>query len=295
MLLEITDLNKSFGDRRLLSLKKLCLYAGDRVAVVGRNGAGKTTLLRMIAEEETPDSGRNRPRCGWKKGSPERRRQPIKSNMRCARWAAASDAAQLPLPARMGVPRDSQSSTTHAGLALRRVVQRGWSCDRSGNSRSPKGLASLFRVIRTAGRRRTRDPDPEDPEPPMHADSGIYPEGDGAFPSLQVGLPSAAWNLRRAEQAKPPCTTAEGTHPRRSTVLPADRGACANTRSTAVGRNKRRGTTGHRDESRIAVSQRRPCSGPCAPSVCQPCPLNGCNNPSTGVKRLAVTDRFTCS
>ena len=58
MLLEINDLNKSFGDRQLLSLKKLCLYAGDRVAVVGRNGAGKTTLLRMVAGEEMPDAGR---------------------------------------------------------------------------------------------------------------------------------------------------------------------------------------------------------------------------------------------
>ncbi len=58
MLLEISDLAKSFGGRGIVFLKKLCLYAGDRVAVVGRNGAGKTTLLRMIAGEDTPDSGR---------------------------------------------------------------------------------------------------------------------------------------------------------------------------------------------------------------------------------------------
>ncbi len=58
MLLEINELNKSYGDRQVVSLKKLCLYTGDHVAVVGRNGAGKTTLLRMITGEETPDSGR---------------------------------------------------------------------------------------------------------------------------------------------------------------------------------------------------------------------------------------------
>ncbi len=57
MLLEITELKKSYGERQLVSLKKLCLYTGDRVAVVGRNGAGKTTLLRVIAGEEAPDSG----------------------------------------------------------------------------------------------------------------------------------------------------------------------------------------------------------------------------------------------
>lgn len=57
MLLDINELNKSYGDRRLILLKKLCLYAGDRVAVTGRNGAGKTTLLRLVAGEETPDFG----------------------------------------------------------------------------------------------------------------------------------------------------------------------------------------------------------------------------------------------
>lgn len=58
LLLEINELSKSYGDRQVVSLKKLCLYAGDRVAVVGQNGAGKTTLLRMITGEENPDSGR---------------------------------------------------------------------------------------------------------------------------------------------------------------------------------------------------------------------------------------------
>jgi energy-coupling factor transport system ATP-binding protein len=35
----------------------LCLYTGQRVAVVGQNGAGKSTLLRLIAEIDHPDSG----------------------------------------------------------------------------------------------------------------------------------------------------------------------------------------------------------------------------------------------
>lgn len=37
----------------------------DRVGLVGRNGSGKTTLIRLLAGEETPDSGQ----IHWKKGA----------------------------------------------------------------------------------------------------------------------------------------------------------------------------------------------------------------------------------
>lgn len=58
MLLEINNLEKSYGARTVVSLKRLALYRGDKLAVVGKNGAGKTTLLKLIAGEEEPDSGR---------------------------------------------------------------------------------------------------------------------------------------------------------------------------------------------------------------------------------------------
>ncbi len=58
MLLEINKLDMSFGTRKLFSLERLALYAGDKVAVVGANGAGKTTLLRLITGELQPDVGR---------------------------------------------------------------------------------------------------------------------------------------------------------------------------------------------------------------------------------------------
>ena len=57
MLLEIKNLEKDYGLRTVISLKKLAVYEGDKVAVVGRNGSGKTTLLRLIAGEEEPDVG----------------------------------------------------------------------------------------------------------------------------------------------------------------------------------------------------------------------------------------------
>lgn len=57
MLLEINNIQKDYGLRTVVSLKKMTIYAGDQVAVVGRNGSGKTTLLRLIACEEEPDGG----------------------------------------------------------------------------------------------------------------------------------------------------------------------------------------------------------------------------------------------
>lgn len=64
MLLEIKNLTKYYGDRKIVELKTFALYEGDKVAVVGRNGAGKTTLLKLISGEIKPDSGSVNSRCG---------------------------------------------------------------------------------------------------------------------------------------------------------------------------------------------------------------------------------------
>ena len=48
---------KGFGERLLVEDLSFSLPPGGIVGVVGPNGAGKTTLFRMIAGEETPDSG----------------------------------------------------------------------------------------------------------------------------------------------------------------------------------------------------------------------------------------------
>lgn len=58
MLMEMKDLEKSYGARTVVSLKRLALYPGDKLAVVGKNGSGKTTLLKMVTGDEEPDSGR---------------------------------------------------------------------------------------------------------------------------------------------------------------------------------------------------------------------------------------------
>src|SRR3954465_9299711 len=48
---------KGFGDRLLVGDMTFNLPPGGIVGVIGPNGAGKTTLFRMIAGEESPDSG----------------------------------------------------------------------------------------------------------------------------------------------------------------------------------------------------------------------------------------------
>ena len=56
-MIEIKELEKSFGENVLFSGFSLHLGARDRIGLVGPNGSGKTTLFRMIAGEEHPDRG----------------------------------------------------------------------------------------------------------------------------------------------------------------------------------------------------------------------------------------------
>ena len=63
-ILEVNDLQVSFGDRQLLDLDHLAVYSGDRIGLIGENGAGKSTLLKILAGEEEPDGGSVRRLCG---------------------------------------------------------------------------------------------------------------------------------------------------------------------------------------------------------------------------------------
>jgi ATP-binding cassette subfamily F protein 3 len=57
VVISLKDVEKSFGDRRLLAGVTQTLQYGERVALVGPNGSGKTTLLRMIMGEVEPTRG----------------------------------------------------------------------------------------------------------------------------------------------------------------------------------------------------------------------------------------------
>jgi ATP-binding cassette subfamily F protein 3 len=56
-LLAAEQISKKFKDQIILDNVSFTLFAGDRIAVVGKNGIGKTTLLEMLAGLQEPDTG----------------------------------------------------------------------------------------------------------------------------------------------------------------------------------------------------------------------------------------------
>jgi ATP-binding cassette subfamily F protein 3 len=56
-MLQITNLEKSYGKQLLFDSVNLTVNPGERVGLVGRNGHGKTTLFRLILGEEHAESG----------------------------------------------------------------------------------------------------------------------------------------------------------------------------------------------------------------------------------------------
>ncbi len=57
IVLETTDLGKSFNERTLLQDVNLSIFYQDTACIIGENGSGKTTLLKMILGEIEPDRG----------------------------------------------------------------------------------------------------------------------------------------------------------------------------------------------------------------------------------------------
>ena len=56
-MLKLSKIEKSFGDRRVLSSVSLTVEKGDRAMLFGMSGCGKTTLLRIAAGLEKQDAG----------------------------------------------------------------------------------------------------------------------------------------------------------------------------------------------------------------------------------------------
>lgn len=57
LLLNCSQISKSYGDRKLFSDFSLKIYTGDRIGLVGANGSGKSTLIKILAGLEAPDDG----------------------------------------------------------------------------------------------------------------------------------------------------------------------------------------------------------------------------------------------
>ena len=57
-ILEVAQLEKSFGGTKVLQDISFSLEEGQALSIIGSSGSGKTTLLRCLNFLETPDSGR---------------------------------------------------------------------------------------------------------------------------------------------------------------------------------------------------------------------------------------------
>jgi ATP-binding cassette subfamily F protein uup len=57
LVIEAKNIDKSYGDRRIVDHFSIRLQRGDRVGIVGPNGAGKTTLVNLLTGASAPDSG----------------------------------------------------------------------------------------------------------------------------------------------------------------------------------------------------------------------------------------------
>ena len=66
--LQIEGLTKSYGDRMLFADVTFGINEGDKIGIVAKNGTGKSTMLRIIAGEESPDSGTVTARSGLRIG-----------------------------------------------------------------------------------------------------------------------------------------------------------------------------------------------------------------------------------
>ena len=60
IVLELSGLNKAFGEQELLRDINLSLFYQDSACIIGENGSGKTTLLKLILGEIEPDKGKVR-------------------------------------------------------------------------------------------------------------------------------------------------------------------------------------------------------------------------------------------
>ena len=57
-LLEFKNVNKSFGDKKILKDINLVIPRGKIIGLLGKNGTGKSTLIKLINDLLTPTSGK---------------------------------------------------------------------------------------------------------------------------------------------------------------------------------------------------------------------------------------------
>ena len=56
-LLSVEGVSKSYGERIIFEPLSFGISIGQKIALIAKNGSGKTTLLKIIAKQDTPDTG----------------------------------------------------------------------------------------------------------------------------------------------------------------------------------------------------------------------------------------------
>ena len=82
MLIEATNIRKSFGSLEVLKGIDLTVQAGEVISIVGASGAGKTTLLQILGTLEAPASGGQLKICGEEVTQLSKRKQAELRNQR---------------------------------------------------------------------------------------------------------------------------------------------------------------------------------------------------------------------
>jgi phospholipid/cholesterol/gamma-HCH transport system ATP-binding protein len=57
LIIEITDLKKSYGENHILEGFNMKLYEGENLVVMGKSGSGKSVMIKCLIGLEKPDSG----------------------------------------------------------------------------------------------------------------------------------------------------------------------------------------------------------------------------------------------
>ena len=67
-LLTVEGISKSFGDKKIFDDITFGIDEGDRIGLIGINGTGKSTLLKIVAGNESADSGQKKKKNGLRIG-----------------------------------------------------------------------------------------------------------------------------------------------------------------------------------------------------------------------------------
>jgi len=123
-MIELQNIGKSYGEKRVLSGVSLDLAPGAVTALTGRSGSGKTTLSRILLGLERPDAGRVEGAAGLKKAAVFQEDRLIEhlSALENLRLVGADPGEARAHLARLGLENDADARAKTLSGGMRRRV-----------------------------------------------------------------------------------------------------------------------------------------------------------------------------